>query len=101
MTAAARDRLIVALDVPDGARALRLVEALEGEVSLFKVGSQLFTAAGPSFVRELTARGAGVFLDLCSRHSGDSDLTVERMVERSVRRDREVSAQLVSLPYGD
>jgi orotidine-5'-phosphate decarboxylase len=60
----ARDRLIVALDVPkaDGARAL--VDRLAGHVGMFKVGSQLFTAAGPDLVREIVGRGERVFLDL-------------------------------------
>jgi orotidine-5'-phosphate decarboxylase len=60
----AKDRLIVALDVPGADPARRLVDTLAGEVGLFKVGSQLFTAAGPALVSELVARGAGVFLDL-------------------------------------
>jgi orotidine-5'-phosphate decarboxylase len=59
-----RDRLIVALDLPGADDARRLVDALGGRVGLFKVGSQLFTAAGPGFVRELVARGEKVFLDL-------------------------------------
>ncbi len=59
----ARERLIVALDVPDLPSAERLVETLRGHVGMFKVGSQLFTAAGPAFVRELAA-SAPVFLDL-------------------------------------
>jgi orotidine-5'-phosphate decarboxylase len=60
----ARDRLIVALDVPkaDGARAL--VDRLAGHVGMFKVGSQLFTAAGPDLVHEIVGRGERVFLDL-------------------------------------
>jgi orotidine-5'-phosphate decarboxylase len=59
-----KDRLIVALDVsaPDEARAL--VDRLSGVVGMFKVGSQLFTEAGPPFVRELVSRGEKVFLDL-------------------------------------
>jgi orotidine-5'-phosphate decarboxylase len=60
----ARDRLIVALDVPTAEAGLRLAEALRGEVGMFKVGSQLFSAAGPGFVRELVGRGDKVFLDL-------------------------------------
>jgi orotidine-5'-phosphate decarboxylase len=60
----ARDRLIVALDVPNEADADALVDALAGRVGMFKVGSQLFTAAGPEFVRRLSARGEKVFLDL-------------------------------------
>lgn len=59
-----RDRLIVALDVPGADEARRLVDRLTGHVGLFKVGQQLFTAAGPGFVRELVGRGERVFLDL-------------------------------------
>jgi len=60
----ARDRLIVALDVPEADAARALVDRLSGAVGLFKVGSQLFTAAGPDFVHEIVARGEKVFLDL-------------------------------------
>ncbi len=60
----ARDRLIVALDVPNAAVAWTLVDRLQGTVGMFKVGSQLFTSAGPDFVRELVARKEKVFLDL-------------------------------------
>jgi orotidine-5'-phosphate decarboxylase len=59
-----RDRLIVALDVPDAAAARVMVDRLAGEVGMFKIGSQVFTAAGPGFVREVIARGEKVFLDL-------------------------------------
>jgi orotidine-5'-phosphate decarboxylase len=58
------DRVLVALDVPTAAEALRLADALRGAVGGFKVGSQLFTAAGPDVVRALVARGDRVFLDL-------------------------------------
>ena len=60
----ARDRLIVALDVPGADAARALVGRLAGKVGLFKVGSELFTAAGPELVREIVGRGARVFLDL-------------------------------------
>jgi orotidine-5'-phosphate decarboxylase len=60
----ARDRLIVALDVPQKDAARALVERLCGHVGLFKVGSQVFTAAGPELVREIVGRGEKVFLDL-------------------------------------
>ena len=59
-----RDRLIVALDVADAATARAMVDRLAGHVGMFKVGSQIFTAAGPDFVREVIARGEKVFLDL-------------------------------------
>ena len=60
----ASERLIVALDVPTAEDALRLVDRLAGRVGLFKVGSQLFTAAGPEVVRAIVARNQKVFLDL-------------------------------------
>jgi orotidine-5'-phosphate decarboxylase len=60
----ARDRLIVALDVPKADAARALVARLSGHVGMFKVGSQLFTAAGPDLVHEITAGGQKVFLDL-------------------------------------
>jgi orotidine-5'-phosphate decarboxylase len=59
-----KDRLIVALDVPDRDSALRLVERLSGTVGMFKIGSQLFTAEGPQLVREVIGSGERVFLDL-------------------------------------
>jgi orotidine-5'-phosphate decarboxylase len=59
-----KDRLIVALDLPDATRARAMVDLLAGQVGMFKVGSQIFTAAGPDFVREIVARGEKVFLDL-------------------------------------
>jgi orotidine-5'-phosphate decarboxylase len=59
-----KERLIVALDVPSLDEARQLAERLAGQVGMFKVGKQLFTAAGPAFVRELVAQGEKVFLDL-------------------------------------
>ncbi len=60
----ARRRLIVALDVPGQAAALALADRLERVCSWFKVGLELFTAAGPQVVQLLHARGHSVFLDL-------------------------------------
>jgi orotidine-5'-phosphate decarboxylase len=60
----ARERLIVALDFPNVRQAMELVERLAGAVGMFKVGSQLFTAAGPELVQGLVSRGEKVFLDL-------------------------------------
>jgi orotidine-5'-phosphate decarboxylase len=60
----ARDKLIVALDVDDANRALELCDALRESVGMFKVGMQLFTAAGPDVVRQIVSRGGRVFLDL-------------------------------------
>ena len=60
----AKEKLIIALDVATATDARRAFDALRDEAGMFKVGSQLFTAAGPDFVRELVAAGARVFLDL-------------------------------------
>jgi orotidine-5'-phosphate decarboxylase len=62
--ASARDRLIVALDVPTQTEALKLVRELSPEVGFFKIGLQLYTAGGPEIVRAVLATGAKVFLDL-------------------------------------
>jgi orotidine-5'-phosphate decarboxylase len=60
----ARKRLIVALDVPDATAAARLVERLEGQCLWFKVGLELFVAAGPAIIDPLLNKGLSVFLDL-------------------------------------
>ena len=57
-------KIIVALDFPDAALALALVERLDPALCRLKVGKELFTAAGPEFVRALVTRGYDVFLDL-------------------------------------
>jgi orotidine-5'-phosphate decarboxylase len=64
MTPDPKDRLIVALDVDTVDAALDLVERLAGLARRFKIGSQLFTAAGPASVEAIRKRGGEVFLDL-------------------------------------
>lgn len=56
--------IIVALDVESAERAIELANDLGNSVGAVKVGSQLFTAAGPDVVRRLAGRGHRVFLDL-------------------------------------
>lgn len=58
------DRLIVALDVPDLAEAALLLARLRPLVRWFKVGSELFTAAGPRAVALVLESGGRVFLDM-------------------------------------
>lgn len=59
-----RDRLFVALDVDTLEDAGRLLDRLEDAVSGVKIGSQLFTSAGPAAVELAHKRGHRVFLDL-------------------------------------
>jgi len=59
-----KDKLIVALDVSTPAEARRLVAELRQVVGTFKIGSQLFTIAGPELIKEIIGSGAQVFLDL-------------------------------------
>jgi orotidine-5'-phosphate decarboxylase len=56
--------LIVALDFPNGTKALNLVSVLSGAVSIYKIGLELYTAEGPGIVRAVAATGAKIFLDL-------------------------------------
>lgn len=60
----ARSRLIVALDLPDAAAAMGLVDRLEGRCAWFKVGLELFVSAGPAILERLLGRGHSIFLDL-------------------------------------
>ena len=60
----AKDKLIIALDVDTPAKALDLVRELHSVAGMFKVGSQLFTTAGPQIVRDIIALDSKVFLDL-------------------------------------
>ena len=58
------ERLIVALDVASEADAKALVKQLKKDVSLFKVGLQLFTLAGPAIIKAIQRTDHKVFLDL-------------------------------------
>jgi orotidine-5'-phosphate decarboxylase len=75
------NRLLVALDVDTGARALELATTLRGVAGGFKVGSRLFTLEGPDLVRRIVDTGARVFLDL-KYH--DIPNTVAQAVEAAV-----------------
>ena len=88
MTALApRDRLIVALDVPDAGEAERLVARIGDAASFYKIGMELaYGGDGLALVRRLAAAGLKVFLDL-KLH--DIPNTVERgdRAGRPARRD--------------
>ena len=59
-----QDKIIIALDVPDTAGALRLLDFLGEPPALCKIGLELFTSEGPSVVKAVQERGSAVFLDL-------------------------------------
>jgi len=59
-----RSSLIVALDFDSLSSAIKFAKQVADLVGMFKVGSQLYTAAGPEAVREIAALGPGIFLDL-------------------------------------
>jgi orotidine-5'-phosphate decarboxylase len=59
-----RQNLIVALDVSSAAAAQKIAAAVGISALTYKVGMQLYTAEGPSVVRDLVASGRRVFLDL-------------------------------------
>ena len=82
MQDATKDRLIVALDVPDVARATALVETLADTAGIFKIGYQLAFAGGLELARELAADGRKIFLDMKLL---DIDNTVAKGVESIAR----------------
>ncbi len=61
---AMQNPIIAALDVPTAEKALALAGTLASAVGAFKIGSELFTSAGPDIVRQLHQQRAAVFLDL-------------------------------------
>jgi orotidine-5'-phosphate decarboxylase len=76
--------VIVALDVPDAETALKLAAEVAPVVGAFKIGSELFTSAGPDIVRRVRDTGAAVFLDLKFH---DIPNTVAKAVAAATRLD--------------
>jgi orotidine-5'-phosphate decarboxylase len=60
----ARERVIVALDVPDSGQALELVERLDGLIQWFKIGLELYLSEGNSIINAIRDKSYSVFLDL-------------------------------------
>ncbi len=90
MSENARERLIVALDVPTADVAEKFVAQLDGLVSFFKVGLELYTATGPELVRQLIAQGKKVFLDL-------KFLDIEETVCRATERAASLGASFLTV----
>jgi orotidine-5'-phosphate decarboxylase len=86
----ARERVIVALDVPDCAALGKLLDRLDGRPAFYKVGLELFVGEGERAVELVRARGGKVFLDL-KLH--DIPETVARAVTSAAR----VQADLLTL----
>src|SRR5689334_24203584 len=79
-----KNPIIVALDVPTAEQAITLAQQVAPAVGAFKIGSELFTAAGPDIVRKIRATGASVFLDLKFH---DIPNTVAKAIASAVRLD--------------
>ena len=79
---APRDRLIVALDLPDVAAAEAMIASLGDSVTFYKIGYQLGYAGGLGMVERLAAAGKKVFIDLKLHDIGN---TVSRGVESIAR----------------
>ncbi len=75
----ARDRMILALDVPSGEEAERLMDLTGDAVRFVKIGLELYTAAGPAIVDHALTHGKRVFLDL-------KFLDIEETVRRATAR---------------
>jgi len=88
-----RNPIIVALDISAADAALALTEQLAPACGGFKIGSELFTAAGPDIVKKIRESGALVFLDLKFH---DIPATVAKAVAAAVCLD----AQMVSVHAG-
>jgi orotidine-5'-phosphate decarboxylase len=76
--------IIAALDVPTAEAALKLAQLIAPAVGAFKIGSELFTAAGPDIVRRVRDTGAAVFLDLKFH---DIPNTVSKSIASATRLD--------------
>ena len=58
------ERIILAVDVPGYDEAVDMVERFKDHIEIFKVGTELFTSAGPRIVEKIHSFGRKVFLDL-------------------------------------
>lgn len=85
-----KNPIIVALDVATAAEAMSLVRRLGDSVAMYKVGLELHTAAGRTFVEELRAEGRGIFLDL-------KFYDIPETVKRATARVAEMGVDLLTI----
>jgi orotidine-5'-phosphate decarboxylase len=86
----ARERVIVALDVPDLKSAGEFLDRLEGQPAFYKVGLELFVAEGVRAIEAVRSRGGKVFLDL-KLHD------IPETVARAVTSAMSLGAELMTL----
>jgi orotidine-5'-phosphate decarboxylase len=91
--ASARERVIVALDVPDRRSLDQLLDRLEGQPAFYKIGLELFVAEGPGIVEVVRKRGGRVFLDL-KLHD------IPETVSRAVRSAGALGAEMLTVHAG-
>ena len=89
-TIASAERIIVALDVPDLAGLTSFLDRLEGAPRFYKVGLELFVAAGAASVELVQKRGGKVFLDL-KLHD------IPETVARAVASAKSLGAELLTV----
>ena len=90
----AKDRLIVALDVPSVALAQKLIEELQDSVGVYKIGLELLFSGGLTLASDLVARGASVFIDA-------KLLDIEATVERATAAIARTGAQFLTVQAVD
>ena len=86
----ARDRLIVALDVPSVEQARALIDTLQGSIGVYKIGLELLFAGGLKLASELVSRGDRVFVDA-------KLLDIETTVERATAAIARIGADLLTV----
>lgn len=79
-----KNKIILALDVPDVKEAYAIIADLGNNVGLYKIGLQLFTAHGPEIVKKIQDTGTPIFLDLKFH---DIPNTVQKAVESACQLD--------------
>jgi orotidine-5'-phosphate decarboxylase len=78
-----KDPLIIALDLDSPCDARTLVKSLGADAAFYKIGMELYAAAGPDFVRELIDLGKDVFLDLKFYDIGETVKRATAVVART------------------